>query len=281
MRSLFQKLRAKIGLGRTLEHFGPPVLGSAVRLPNGAFQFQIEVAKGMPYEIEATTNLKNWVSIFTGTAAGETDFRDSNASKFSYRFYRLNSNGRYSLNVIGYASITLSPGFSMVGNPLFGGNDRLPELFEKMPDGTSVSKFDNVLHRLKENALKAGQWTNPRDRLGPGEGAIVLNPSLDYRILTFVGEAKLGGFAISVPAGFSIQTSSVPEPGALYPDLGFPMEDGDVIHQFDRDQQKYVLYPYVGKGWAAGPPIMSVAESFWVAKKSPGNWLRYLPIQED
>jgi len=255
------------------------VLGSAVRFQYGPFQFKIQVVKGMPYEIEATTNLKNWVSISRGTAAGETDFLDSDASKFSYRFYRLNSNGLYSLKVIGYASITLAPGFSMVGNPLFGGNDSVPELFKQMPDGTSVSKFDSRLHRLREDALKGGRWTNPGERIGLGEGAMVLNPSSDYKILTFVGEVKMGGFSIPVPAGFSIQTSLVPEPGVLHPDLGFPIDDGDVIHQFDRDQQKYVLYPYVSKTWAAGPPIIGVAESFWVAKRSPRNWSRDLSMR--
>src|SRR5438034_2974997 len=69
MRSLLQKLRDKAGLGRNSEQLGPPVLGSAVRFQYGPFQFKIQVVKGMPYEIEATTNLKNWVSISRGTAA--------------------------------------------------------------------------------------------------------------------------------------------------------------------------------------------------------------------
>src|SRR6266481_2830155 len=129
MRSLLHKIRARAGLGRNAEELGPPVLGSAVRFPYGPFQFKFQVVKGLPYEIEATTNLKSWVSIFSGTAGGETEFLDSDASKFSFRFYRLNSNGLYSVKVIGYASTTLAPGFSMVGNPLAGRNDGVQELF--------------------------------------------------------------------------------------------------------------------------------------------------------
>ena len=279
MRSLLHKIRARAGLGRNAEELGPPVLGSAVRFPYGPFQFKFRVVKGVPYEIEATNNLKSWASIFTGVAAGETEFLDSDASKFSYRFYRLNSNGLYSDKVIGYASITLAPGFTMVGNPLVGGNDGVQELFKEMPQGTSVSKFDSRLHQLRENTFNGGKWTNPSERIGHGEGAIVFNPSLDYKSLTFVGEVKVGSYSIPVPAGFTIQTSSVPEPGALHPDLRFPIDDGDVIHLFDRDQQKYVLYPFVGNTWAAGQPVIGVAESFWVAKRSPRNWALEVPIE--
>jgi hypothetical protein len=60
--------------------------------------------------------------------------------------------------------------------------------------------------------------------------------------------------------------------------LGFPITDGDVIHLFDRDKQKYVLYPYEGGKWTAGTPVVGVAESFWVAKTSPGNWTRDISI---
>src|SRR5260370_21551218 len=234
MRSLLQKLRAKAGLGGDSEQLGPPVLGSAVRFPYGPFQFKFQVVKGMPYEIEATTNLKSWVSIFIGTAAGEPEFLDSDASKVSYRFYRLNSNGLYSLKVIGYASITLAPGFSMVGNPLVGGNHGLQELFKEMPQGTSVSKFDSRLHQLRENILNDGKWTNPAERIGHGEGAIVFNPSSEYKSLTFVGEVRLGGFSIPFPAGFTIQTSSVPKPGPLHPHLRFPFADAAATHHSNR-----------------------------------------------
>jgi hypothetical protein len=243
-----------------------------VRFPFGPFLFHKQISKGLYYEIEATTNLKNWASIFKGTGSGGTDFLDSEAAKFSYRFYRVNSNGLYSTKIIGYASVTLAPGFSMVGNPLVGGHDSLPELLKEMPDGTIVSKFDSRTHQLKENTRNNGHWTNPDGRIGFGEGAMVFNPSSDYKTLTFVGEVRMSGASIPVPAGFSMQTPSVPEAGALHPDLRFPIDDGDVIHLFDRDRQKYLLYPYDSGTWSAGAPVLGVAEAFWVAKKSPRNW---------
>ena len=61
-------------------------------------------------------------------------------------------------------------------------------------------------------------------------------------------------------------------------DLGFPIADGNVIHLFDRERQKYVLHPYENSQWLAGPPILSVGESFWVAKTEAGNWIRNLVV---
>ncbi len=67
---------------------------------------------------------------------------------------------------------------------------------------------------------------------------------------------------------------------AAHPDdLHFPIADGDVIHIFDRDGQKYVLHLYEGGKWTSGPPILSVGESFWVAKTEPGNWIRNFVVE--
>jgi hypothetical protein len=278
MKSLFKKIRAKSG---SLEQSAPPLLSDPVRFPYGPFRFKAQVAKGFYYEIEATTNLKNWQAILQGTAKEQNEILDSDASKFSYRFYRVNVDGVYSQNVMGYASVTLAPGFTMVGNPLMGGNDRVPDLLKEMPDGTTVSKFDSRQNRLRENSFSHGQWTDATDRIGLGEGAIVFNPSNDYKTLSFVGEVRMEGVTLPVPAGFSIQTSPFPQAGSLHPDLQFPIGEGDVIHLFDRDQQKYVLYPHDGNAWQAGAPVVGVAESFWVAKRAGKNWVCGLPSQSD
>src|SRR5438034_1724423 len=38
----------------------PPRLGSAARFPYGPFQFKFQIAKGVPYEIQASSNLQAW-----------------------------------------------------------------------------------------------------------------------------------------------------------------------------------------------------------------------------
>jgi len=267
--NLFKRQRGQRG---SSDKHPPASLGDPVRFPYGPFQFKFRAPKGFYFEIEATTNLKTWQSIFQGTSKENNEYLDSEASKFSYRFYRVTAEAVFSQNVLGYASVTLAPGFTMIGNPLMGGRDSVHELLKEMPDGTSISKFDSRQNRLRENAFDHGQWNEPSDRIAFGEGAIVFNPSSDYKTLSFVGEVKVEGLTVPIPAGFSIQTSAYPQPGSLHPELNFPIGEGDVIHLFDRDQQKYVLYPHDGVAWQAGTPVIGVAESFWVAKRVGKNW---------
>jgi hypothetical protein len=73
------------------------------------------------------------------------------------------------------------------------------------------------------------------------------------------------------PSGQGVRTSLAPQPGRLVDDLKFPIANGDVIDVFDRERQKHVLYPYEEGKWTEGAPVLSVGETFWVAKTDPGN----------
>jgi hypothetical protein len=266
--SLFQKFVR----GKKAEQVAPPVLGDATRFPYGPFQFKTRLPKGTAYQIDVSADLKTWTDIANGTAGIESmEYLDSDASKFNHRFYRIAAGTVHSTNVIGYAAVTLAPGFSMIANPLES-TRTVAEVFNGWPDGTTLSKFDTRLFRLTENAVKFGKWTNPSEILMPGEGAIFYNPTSDYKSVSFVGEVMQGNLSIPIPGGFSVRSSMLPLPGHLGEDLGFPVADGDVIHLFDRDRQKYVLYPYEEGKWTDGSPVVSVGESFWVAKTEPGNW---------
>jgi hypothetical protein len=206
-----------------------------------------------------------------------TSYADGHASRFSYRFYRLVAGQAQCSNVLGYVSITLPPGFSMIANPLDAPTNMVGKVFKDWPDGTTLNKFDTQLFRLVENAVKFSQWANPSERLMPGEGALFFNPTSDYRSVCFTGEILQKDLSIPIPAGFSMRSSPVPQPGSLVEDLEFPIANGDVVHLFDRDKQQYVLHPYENGKWTAGTPMLSVGEAFWIAKTEPGTWTRILP----
>jgi hypothetical protein len=272
--SFFQKITAKAGSVGSPPPIQVPVLSEAVRIPYGPFRFKGEVVPGTPYEIQATTNFKKeWTTIASDISKGEFEYIDPEATKLSYRFYRLNANGVYSLNVVGYVTYTLAPGSSMVGNSFARTDYTVAELFKGMPEGTLLQKFDGSLYKLTDNLIKNGRWQNPIDTLELGEGAIITNPTSDMRSLCFSGEVMQGRFSTPIPKGFSIRCSPVPQPGRLDTDLNFPIEEGDMVHLFDRETQKCVEYSYSVKGWSPSPPIVMAGESFWVAKKSPGYWV--------
>ncbi|PWU15811.1 MAG: hypothetical protein C5B50_14620 [Verrucomicrobia bacterium] len=272
LNTLIQKIgeRAK-RKGKKTAEIAPPQLIEPLRVPYGPFRFKARLPKGMAYEVHVCTDLRNWKILSSDNAGAETlEYLDSEAFKFSYRFYRLFAEDVASVNVIGYASVTLPPGLSMIANP-FETHETVSELFKGWPDGTRLDKFDTRLFRLGENILEHGKWSKPSERLMPGEGAIFRNPTDDYKSVSFVGEVMQGNLSVPVPAGFSIRSSLLPQVGNLE-ELKFPIANGDIIHVFDRDRQKYVLHPYENGKWTDGTPILGIAESFWVAKTEPGNW---------
>ena len=255
-------------------------LSSAARFPYGPFQFKFQIAKGVSYEILASSNLEVWQPISAEKATGESvDYVDSDASKFSHRFYRVLTDTVCSDNVIGYASLNVPPGFSMIANPLHAPSDAVSAILPDLPDDTALNKFDTHLFKLTDNAVKNGKWINPDETLSPGEGAIFLNPTSDFKNINFVGEVLQGNLLLPIATGFSIHSSQIPKPGRLHADLSFPIHEGDVVHLFDRDHQKYVIYEYDRNKWDSNPPIVGVGEAFWIGKTTPGNWVQNLVIK--
>ena len=111
-----------------------PRLGSPARFPYGPFQFKFQIAKGISYEIHASSNLQAWEPISAEKSAGESvDYVDSDASKFSHRFYRVLTDTVCSDNVIGYASLNVPPGFSMIANPLHAPSNAVSAILPDLP----------------------------------------------------------------------------------------------------------------------------------------------------
>lgn len=276
---MLESLIKRLSAGKQTESAAPPQLVHPVRVPYGHFRFKTQLGKGQHYQVHASTDLRTWTPLGSDTAGAEPfEYIDAEAFKFSYRFYRLRAGAGPLSNVLGFATQTLPPGFSMIANP-FDTRESIAELLKGWPDGTTLNKFDTRLFKLGENAVQAGRWSNPSERLLPGEGAIFYNPTSDYKVLSFVGNVLQGSQSTPIPGGFSIRSSLRPQPGNL-DELGFPIANGDVIHLFDREGQKYVLYPFEEGKWSSGIPVVSVGESFWVAKTEAGNWRQTVEADE-
>jgi hypothetical protein len=259
-----------------------PVLRDANRLPNGTFQFKAQLSKGTPFIVQASSDLETWSPVLNEVASGDiTSYADGHASKYNGRFYRLLAGKAPGSNIIGYVSVSLPPGFSMIANPLEGPANTLGKVFKDWPDGTTLNKFDTQLFRLVESSVRFSHWSNPSEKLNPGEGAIFFNPTSDYRSACFTGEVLAKNLSVSISSGFSMRSSPLPQSGSLVEDLEFPIANGDVINLFDRERQKYVWHPYENGRWTAGAPVVGVGESFWVAKTEPGDWKRTLSAVDE
>jgi hypothetical protein len=266
---------------RRQETIGPPTMEAPKRFPYGPFRFQAQLPRGICFRVQASRDLKIWADIGQGTVKKQVlEYVDSEAFKYNHRFYRLFANEIRSENVLGYASTTVPPGYSMIANPFSGSDQGVADMLPGWPDGTSLSRFDTHSFKLNENKVEHGKWTVPGERLAPGEGAIFFNPTNEYKLMSFTGEVTAGDISLPVPAGFSMRSAPGPYFGDLQKKLEFPIGDGDVVHCFDRDRQTYVIYPFEGGKWQDEAPVVSLCESFWVAKTKAANWRVRIKIEE-
>jgi hypothetical protein len=181
----------------------------------------------------------------------------------------------FSVNAVGYVNTVVPAGFSIIANPLDAESNTVGALFAGVPDGTTIYKFDASTGAYNINTLLFGSWTNANESLEPGEGAFINNPGAEMTV-TFVGEVRQGDLTTSLPAGFSIASSQVPQEGMLGTDLAFPAGDGDTIYLFRNGT--YEIFNFFFGAWSPSDPTVNVAEGFFVNKAAPGDWMRTFSV---
>jgi hypothetical protein len=185
----------------------------------------------------------------------------------------------FSVNAVGYVNVELPEGFSMIANPLVAADNTVAALFANagLADGTVIYKFNSGTGSYDINAYDFGEFANPAMTLVPGEGAFVLIPAGGASTVTFVGEVSQGSLSHAVPAGFSIQSSEVPQSGQLDTILGFPATDGDVVYRFSNATGNYAISAFDFGDWD-NAPVPAVGESFFVNKVAATDWTRSFSV---
>lgn len=183
----------------------------------------------------------------------------------------------YFTNIIGYVQIKIPTGFSMISNPLDDGENEIGVLFSKekinVEDGIIIYKYDSESLQYSINSFDFGMWSDPYQKLNPGEGAFILNIN-DPIDLLFTGEVRHGILSQIIPIGFSIQSSQVPQVGRLSFDLNFPIQEEDVIYQYNNELNQYIIYTYNFGEWLDEEPVIEIGESFFVNKIQEIKWER-------
>jgi hypothetical protein len=256
-----------------------PRLENPKRKKDGRFHFQLLLVPQTEYEVHGSTDFKTWEPLCQNkTSVAEVEFMDNDAEEIPFRFYRAVSGGLPSTNIVGYVSAKITPGFTLISNPLISPSTVIPMLFTDIPSGTVINKFDSTRFRMVEVLYSDGKWDPPTEKLLPGEGAIISNPTQEHGSVSFVGNVALGHVSRPMPPGMSVRSSLVPIAGRLDKDLNFPVHEGDKFHIWDKSSQQYVEYIYPSKEWDAKPPVIGVGEAFWVAKTTAGTWAQEIVL---
>jgi hypothetical protein len=180
----------------------------------------------------------------------------------------------YSLNVVGYVNqVYPANAFSMIANPLNATNNTVPQIIKGAPVGTIVYKFSAG---WVGNSWDGSVWFNPAATLNPGEGAFMFVPTGPPYTNTYVGEVLQGSLTNSLPAGFSLIGSKVPQAGGVQTVLGYPAAVGNIVYKW---APGFSGSSFDGAVWSPGEPVINVAEGFFSSRGASADWVRNFTVQ--
>lgn len=197
----------------------------------------------------------------------------------------------YSVNAVGYVNVTVpANGFALLANPLNQPTNSLTAVLPGVPNGTIVyvfntttGAFDTATFRSANNAWTGG---GAAALLNPGQGFFVKNPGATALNITFVGEVPQGtNLVVSVPVGFSLLSSIVPQAGKLETDLKFPAANTDKAYVFDSTSQNYQIFTRRGAAAWTGvagvtEPSVGVAQGFFYSAAAATTWSRSFNVNQ-
>jgi len=174
-----------------------------------------------------------------------------------------------SVNAVGYVNKSLNSGLSLISNPLSNGGNLASEVIPSAPIGAQIFKFENGAF---SSSTFLGVWA-PDIELPVG-GGFYINVE-EATTLTFVGEVLQGEASNKeVPAGLSIQGSTVPQAGTLG-SLDFPAGVGDTAFSFDGST--FASNTFLGV-WAPEDPALGVGDALFIDKGEAAAWDRNFTI---
>ena len=172
----------------------------------------------------------------------------------------------YSVNVVGYVNVEVPQGFSMVANPLDGGdNDTIAELIPTAPVGATIYKFDGATFSSAVFDEFDEAWIPADMTLEPGTGVFIDSP--ETFTITFVGEVLQGELSNELPSGLSIVGSLVPMAGNAN-ELELPAVPGMTVYKWTGAGYTSAVFDEFDEAYIPADLVIGVGEAFWV--ENPG-----------
>jgi hypothetical protein len=179
----------------------------------------------------------------------------------------------YSLNVVGYVNKSIPANYSLIANPLNGTNNSLSTILAGAPNFTAVLRWNGT--GFDSSTLTFGTWS-PDFTLNPGEGFFI-NPGPTGFTNTFVGEVMQGSLSNSIPAGYSLRGSQVPQDADVTVlDLTDNLNNFDAILKWNGTG--YDSYTLTFGSWTPSTPTLGVADAFFVNAGAPTAWIRNFTV---
>jgi hypothetical protein len=186
----------------------------------------------------------------------------------------------YSVNAVGYINITVPAGkLALVANQLNAGqNNTIADVIPTASEGTIVFRYA-AGSGFVGNGYEFGAWSITDMTLPPGVGFFIQNNTAANQTFTFVGEVPQGNLTTPLVAGLNLTGSQVPQAGTLGTALGYTAAEGDIVYQWDVDNQRYKAPNGFEFGsWSLGEPTVAVGEGFFLQKGAAASWTRNFTV---
>jgi hypothetical protein len=177
----------------------------------------------------------------------------------------------YSQNAVGYVTLSLGAGFSIIANPLNAVTNDLNSILGGLPNGTAIYKFNPATEGYVLSTLLGGKWLPTDQVLNPGEAAFIKLAA--PATVTFVGQVPQGSLTQTIPVGFSLQSLPIPVSVSLTNSLvSLKPTSGDAVYNFNNASQGYTLHTYLGGKFLPSDYVPAVGEGFFYKASAAITW---------
>ena len=176
----------------------------------------------------------------------------------------------YAARALGYVTLTVPAGYSLVANPLSNGGNRVSDIFPSAPSGSTLSKFNAMTGKWEANTF-TDAWSQPGMTLAPGEGAVFKNEGTSFDVV-LAGFTPWAETTLGIPAGKSVVSPRLAKGGLLSSRLGMPMVEGLKVELLNNATGKYDAYTVSAGAWSPAEPAVALGQAFIVTAPSAIEW---------
>ncbi len=198
----------------------------------------------------------------------------------------LTSNAQvYSQNVVGYQTVPLSAGFTMVANQMdvdgTGTNNTITTVMgTNLPVNTTVEAWNGA--SFGSTKWTGTKWTTSSalftNAMQPGVGFFVSSPVATN--VTEVGNVLQGTNVLTIVPGFQVVSVDAPLTGGIQTVFGYTPTKNDVVEVWNGIS--FGSHKWSGTTWlGGGEPVLTPGESVFLDSASTGNtnWTQTFTVQ--
>ena len=241
---------------------------------NAAGQLEwVQVARpGKKLTSDYSLDLLNWKEFTSdSSASGEMRVPFDRPQGINHLFIRTwEEDTGYAARAIGYVTLTLPSGKSLISNPLANSGNRVSDILPSVPSGSTLAKFNPATGKWETNTF-TDAWSQPGMTLAPGEGAVLDNNGDAFSVL-LTGFTPWQKTTLSIPAGDSVVSPALAKGGLLSSRLGLPLAEGLVVKLLNNSTGKHDAYTVSNGTWSPTEPVVALGQAIIVSAPSALNW---------